>query len=192
MSFVTHAQNKDASAFKSLVEEKLAEKVVMVLDGLKAEVASDFFNTVSEEGGVSGGVAKVWKKPTPPADGEVTLPGSKENKSKEGGIVHAGRSNSSNGPKTGEGKLPGEGVSEAKKVPDAKMPKLTDKHEGDGEDYRPQVKKILKTVKEGRISNEPNQPALRIKKTVQHDKKPHLSSKAEHDRASLKPKGAKD
>ena len=76
-SFVTHAENKDASAFKSLVEEILAEKVVTVLEGLKIEVASNLF---SEEGGVSGGVASVTKKPTPPAAGSVTLPPAKENK----------------------------------------------------------------------------------------------------------------
>ena len=43
-SFVTHAENKDASAFKSLVEEILAEKVVTVLEGLKIEVASNLLS----------------------------------------------------------------------------------------------------------------------------------------------------
>ena len=105
-SFVTHAQNKDASAFKALVEEKLAEKVVQVLDGLKPEIASAFFNTVSEEGGVSGGVSRVWKKPAPQAAGSVKLPGKD---GKEGGLVHAGRSGSSNGEKTGDAELPGQG-----------------------------------------------------------------------------------
>lgn len=76
MSFITHAQNKDALAFKSLVEEKLAEKVVLVLEGLKIEVASNFFNegTVSEEGGVSGGVSQVWKKPSPGGKGKASAP----------------------------------------------------------------------------------------------------------------------
>jgi hypothetical protein len=76
MSFVTHAQNKDALAFKALVEEKLAEKVVQVLEGLKIEVASNFFNaeTVSEEGGTSGGVSQVWKKPAPGGKGKASAP----------------------------------------------------------------------------------------------------------------------
>ena len=107
MSFVTHAQNKDASAFRSLVEERLAEKVVQVLDGLKAEVASNMF---SEEGGVSGGVPSVKKKPSPPAAGAVKLPGQG---GKEGGLTHAGRSGSSDGEKSAEAILPGSKVTEA-------------------------------------------------------------------------------
>jgi hypothetical protein len=135
MSFVTHAQNKDATAFKSLVEEALASKVVMVLDALKAEVASRLFG---EEGGVSGGVSSVKKKPAPPGAGTVELPGQN---AKGGSVEHAGRSN-----KASDIKLPGKGVSE------------------------------------GKISNEPNQPELKVKKVVQQDKKPHLSSKAKADR----------
>ena len=104
MSFVTHAQNKDASAFKTQVEEVLAGKVVQVLEGLKAVVAQQYFN---EEGGVSGGVASVKKKPAPPAAGTTELPGTKEKGSKEGGLTHAGRSGSSNGEKSGEACLPG-------------------------------------------------------------------------------------
>jgi len=103
MSYVTHAQNKDASAFKSQIEETLASKVVQVLEGLKAVVAYSMF----EEGGISGGVSSVKKKPAPPAAGTVELP-AKENKVKEGGLTHAGRSNSSNGEKSGEFVLPGQ------------------------------------------------------------------------------------
>jgi hypothetical protein len=99
MSFVTHAQNLDASAFKTQVEEVLAGKVVQVLEGLKAVVAQQFFN---EEGGVSGGVSSVKKKPEAAA-GSTKLPGP----GKEGGLTHAGRSNSSDGEKSGEAKLPG-------------------------------------------------------------------------------------
>ena len=98
MSFVTHAQNKDASAFKTLVEESLAEKVVLVLEGLKVEVASTYFNSVAEEGGVSGGVASVTKKPgTPKPVKDLVHTG------RGGGstVDHAGRSNSSNKEKTG-------------------------------------------------------------------------------------------
>jgi hypothetical protein len=102
MSYVTFAQTKDASAFKTLVEETLAEKVVMVLEALKVEVASQFFN---EEGGLSGGVSSVKKKPTPPAAGSVKLPGEG---GKEGGLEHAGRSSSSGGEKTGDAVLPGQ------------------------------------------------------------------------------------
>ena len=101
MSFVTHAQNKDASAFKIQVEEVLAGKVVQVLEGLKAVVAQQFFN---EEGGVSGGVSSVKKKPTPQAAGSVKLPGSG---GKEGGVVLADRSTSSEGETTGDATLPG-------------------------------------------------------------------------------------
>jgi hypothetical protein len=104
MSYVTFAQNQDASAFKALVEESLASKVVMVLEGLKVEVASQFFN---EEGGISGGVSSVKKKPTPPAAGTVELP---DEGQKTGTLVHAGRSGSSNGEKTGEFVLPGQEV----------------------------------------------------------------------------------
>jgi hypothetical protein len=106
MSFVTHAQNKDASAFKAQVEEVLAGKVVQFLEGLKAHVAQQFFN---EEGGVSGGVFSVKKKPEAAA-GSTKLPGP----GKEGGLTHAGRSNSSDGEKSGEAKLPGQGVAEGK------------------------------------------------------------------------------
>lgn len=104
MSYITHALNKDASAFKTLVEETLAEKVVTVLEGLKVEVASVFFG---EEGGVSGGVSSVKKKPSPPAAGSVKLPGEG---GKEGGLEHAGRSGSSGGEKTGDAVLPGQAV----------------------------------------------------------------------------------
>jgi hypothetical protein len=140
MSFVTHSQNKDASAFKAQVEETLAGKVVLVLEGLKAVVAQQFFN---EEGGVSGGVSSVKKKPAPPAKGTVTLPGSKEAKSKEGGIGHSGRGDDT-GPKSGEFKLPGQ-----------------------------------RTVKEGTTSGEKDQPALKVKKAVQQDKKPNLPTKTD-------------
>lgn len=98
MSFVTHAQNKDASAFKTLVEESLAEKVVEVLDALKVEVASSFFNSVAEEGGVSGGVATVTKKPgTPKPVKDLVHTGRGGGSS----VVHAGRSNASDKEKTG-------------------------------------------------------------------------------------------
>ncbi len=70
--FVTHTQNKDAIAFKSLVEETLAQKVVERLEELKIEVASQFFNTVAEAGGVSGGVAKVSKMPPPGGKGRAS------------------------------------------------------------------------------------------------------------------------
>lgn len=103
MSFVTHAQSKDASAFKSLVEETLAGKVVQVLEGLKAHVASNMF----EEGGVSGGVTTVKKKPAPEAAGSVVL-GSKETPNKKDGVVHAGRSDKSNDGTTGDAVLPGQ------------------------------------------------------------------------------------
>ena len=105
MSLITHAQNKDAAAFKTQVEETLASKVVQVLEGLKAYVASNMFN---EEGGVSGGVSSVKKKPTPPAAGSVVLPSAT---GKVGGVEHAGRSKVG-GEKTGEAILPGQKVSE--------------------------------------------------------------------------------
>jgi hypothetical protein len=63
MSLVNLVEDKDAVAFKNAIEEMIAEKVVMVLDALKIEVASNMF---SEDGGISGGVSRVWKKPKPP------------------------------------------------------------------------------------------------------------------------------
>jgi hypothetical protein len=107
MSFVIHAQNKDASAFKTQVEEVLAGKVVQVLEGLKAVVASQFFN---EEGGVSGGVSSVKKKPEE-KEGSTKLPGQG---GKDGSLVHAGRSEKSNGEKSGDACMPGSKVSEGK------------------------------------------------------------------------------
>ena len=142
MSYVTFAQNKDASAFKALVEESLASKVVMVLEGLKVEVASQFFN---EEGGISGGVSSVKKKPTPPAAGTVELP---DEGQKTGTLVHAGRSGSSNGEKTGEFVLPGQkvhseatekshGLDKVKAVQKDKSPKLPQKKgSGSAEDRK--------------------------------------------------------
>lgn len=106
MSFVTHAEQKNAIAFKAQVEEVMAEKVVRVLDALKIEIAQSFFNpeTVSEEGGVSGGVGKVVKKPgTPKPVKNLVHTG----RGGGGSITHAGRSSSSDGATSGDACLPG-------------------------------------------------------------------------------------
>jgi hypothetical protein len=68
MSIVKFAEEKNAVAFKNMIEEAIASKVVDVLDVLKVEVASTFFNpeVVAEAGGISGGVSRVWKKPKAP------------------------------------------------------------------------------------------------------------------------------
>lgn len=99
MSVVKHAEAKDAVAFKNAIEEAIAGKVVTVLDALKVEVAGNFFNkvgeTVAEEGGISGGVSRVWKKPKPP---KVLI---HTGRGGGGTLVHAGRSTTSHD--TGEG-----------------------------------------------------------------------------------------
>lgn len=168
MSFVTHASNKDASAFKALVEETLAEKVVLVLEGLKIEVASHLFG---EEGGVSGGVASVKKKPAPPAAGTVSLPGQG---GKTGGLEHAGRSNKSGGEKSGDAVLPGQKNEETKIDEGAtsyKAPK----------GYSPRREAERKLVKKGAGGSPEKEPEGDRVKAVQKDKKPHLSSKPKKD-----------
>ena len=156
MSFVTHAQNKDAAAFKALVEETLAGKVVQVLEGLKIEVASNFLDTVSEEGGVSGGVASVKKKPAPPAAGSVELPGTA---AKGGSVEHAGRSS-----KGSDVKLPGQKVSEGrtssepnpkgdrvKAVQTDKKPHLSSKPKMDRGSFKEELEFLGQTLEEAQI-----------------------------------------
>ena len=161
MSFVTHAQNKDASAFKSLVEEKLAEKVVTVLDALKIEVSSNFFNTVSEEGGVSGGVSRVWTKPTPPAKGTIKLPPAKEEDGVEleadrDMVSQGGNRQSVPGIKLPGGHLPGsEAVREASEYMAAKGKlKIKKAVQQDKEPHLP-TKKGMHGTKEDRPSLRP-------------------------------------
>ena len=65
-NFIESVETKNALQFKESFEAKMAEKVVLALDACKVEVAKKFFEgVVSEAGGTSGGVKRVWKKPNP-------------------------------------------------------------------------------------------------------------------------------
>jgi hypothetical protein len=60
-SLIQLAQDKNAIGFKAALEERIQEKIDDVIGEEKVLVAG----TLLGEAGVSGGVKKVWKKPSP-------------------------------------------------------------------------------------------------------------------------------